>query len=193
MPQPLDPGLLEGLSADLRAVIEAQVAALSVERAARRHLEAENADLRASNAELKALNARLEHLAREFQSARFGPRSEKLSEDQLALALEDIEVAVGAAQEEHDRKVEARTDETKPRAPRRPRGLPRELPREERILAPSDCAVPAAAARWCGSARTAPSGSTSRRRSSASSSPCARSTPVPRGGPVSPRPGRRRI
>lgn len=142
MLQPLDPGLLEGLSADLRAAIEAQVAALSVERAARRHLEAENADLRASNAELKALNARLEHLAREFQRAGFGPRSEKLSENQLALALEDIEIAVGAAQEEHDRKVEARTGETKPRAPRRPRGLPKELPREERILAPSELRCP---------------------------------------------------
>ncbi len=142
MSQPLDSGLLNDLAAELRAVIETQFLALAAERAARRHLEAENADLRASNAELKALNARLEHLAREFQRARFGPRSEKLSEDQLALALEDIEVAVAAAQEEQDRKVEARTGAKPARAPRLPRSLPKQLPREERVLEPSDLRCP---------------------------------------------------
>jgi transposase len=142
MSQPLDPGLLNDLPAELRAGIETQLLALAAERAARRHLEVENADLRARNAELKALNARLEHLAREFQRARFGSRSEKLGEDQLALALEDIEVAVAAAQEEQDRKVEARTGAKPARALRAPRSLPRQLPREERVLEPSDLRCP---------------------------------------------------
>jgi transposase len=142
MSQPLDPGLLNDLPAELRAGIETQLLALAAERAARRHLEVENADLRARNAELKALNARLEHLAREFQRARFGSRSEKLGEDQLALALEDIEVAVAAAQEEQDREVEARTGAKPARALRAPRSLPRQLPREERVLEPSDLRCP---------------------------------------------------
>ncbi|ABN75725.1 hypothetical protein Rsph17029_0609 [Rhodobacter sphaeroides ATCC 17029] len=79
-------------SAALRAALEAQVQALAVE-----------------NAELRTRNARLEHLVRELQRARFGPRSEKLHPDQMELAFEDIELALAAATEEHDAAVETRT------------------------------------------------------------------------------------
>src|SRR5690606_40128550 len=84
---------LENLSADaLRALIRAERERIVVERAARQHLQSEVADL-------KAHVARLEHLVEEFKRARFGRASEKLDPDQMALALEDIEVAIGEAEE----------------------------------------------------------------------------------------------
>ena len=67
--------------AALQAALAAERGALAAERAARLHLEAEMADQ-------KAYAARLETLLREMRRARFGPRSEKLHPDQLALALE---------------------------------------------------------------------------------------------------------
>ncbi len=77
MPSALDPDLLAQLPPALRAAVEAQVQALALE-----------------NAELRTRNARLEHLVRELQRARFGPRSEKLQPDQMELAFEDIEFAL---------------------------------------------------------------------------------------------------
>jgi len=82
MSHALDPDLLARLAPDLRAAVEVQLRqALTAEAELRQHLEAENADLRARN-------DRLEHLVREFQRARFGPRSEKLHPDQMELAFE---------------------------------------------------------------------------------------------------------
>src|SRR6056297_2638579 len=132
MSHALDPDLLARLAPDLRAAVEAQLRqALTAEAELRQHLEAENADLRARN-------DRLEHLVREFQRARFGPRSEKLHPDQMELAVEDIEVAIATATEEHDAAAQARTGKRPPRQPRGPRTLPKELPREEQVIAPED-------------------------------------------------------
>lgn len=142
MSPPLDPSLLEALPAELRTAVEAQIEALAVERAARLHLDAENADLRSRNAELAALNARLEHLARETKRARFGPRSEKLDPDQLELTFEDIETAIAAAQETHDTAVAARGQARPARQPRTSRALPKDLPREERLIEPKSLACP---------------------------------------------------
>ena len=125
MPSALDPDLLAQLPAALRAAVEAQVQALALE-----------------NADLRTRNARLEHLVRELQRARFGPRSEKLHPDQMELAFEDIEVALAAATDEHDAAVEARTGERPARTSRGPRRLPKDLPREERVLEPEDLTCP---------------------------------------------------
>src|SRR6056297_420389 len=136
MSHALDPDLLARLAPDLRAAVEAQLRqALTAEAELRQHLEAENADLRARN-------DRLEHLVREFQRARFGPRSEKLHPDQMELAFEDIEVAIATATEEHDAAAQARTGKRPPRQPRGPRNLPKELPREEQVIAPEDLTCP---------------------------------------------------
>jgi len=85
---------LSALPPELRAYVEAQAAARAeaearaqAEAASRRHVEAELADT-------KSYVERLEHLVGEYRRARFGPRSEKLHPDQLALALEDLETAV---------------------------------------------------------------------------------------------------
>lgn len=121
----LDPDLLAQLPSALRAAVEVQVEALAAE-----------------NSDLRTRNARLEHLVRELQRARFGPRSEKLHPDQLELAFEDMEVALAAAAEDHGAATEARTGERPARTPRGPRRLPKDLPREERLLEPEDLTCP---------------------------------------------------
>jgi len=115
--------------------IAALRAALESERAARLHLEAEMADQ-------KAYAARLETLLREMRRARFGPRSEKLHPDQLALALEEIETAIAETKTGHETRPAAATDKAaKAGARERPkphRALPAELPRIERVIEPED-------------------------------------------------------
>lgn len=120
--------------ADL-AVLRAE---LEAERAARAHLEAEMADQ-------KVYAARLETLLREMQRARFGPRSEKLHPDQLALALEEIETAIAEAKTGHGKRPAAAADKTKTDGPERPkprRALPADLPRIERVIEPQDRRCP---------------------------------------------------
>ncbi len=105
-------------------------------------MDAENADLRARNAELAALNARLEHLAKEMRRARFGPRSEKLDPDQLELAFEDIETAMAEAQEKHDTATAAPGQARPVPQSRGSRALPKDLPREERVIEPESLTCP---------------------------------------------------
>lgn len=120
---------LETLSADaLRELI-------TVERAARQHLQAENADL-------KDHVARLEHLVEEFKRAKFGRASEKLDPDQLALLLEDIEVAIGEAEEAEARRTKAAEKPEPARSKRQPRGLPKHLPEIERVIEPDSIRCP---------------------------------------------------
>jgi transposase len=130
---------LSALPPESRAAFEAQAAALAAERAARLHLEAEMADQ-------KAYAARLETLLREMRRARFGPRSEKLHPDQLALALEEIETAIAEAKTGHENRPAATAGKAgKPDAPERPkphRALPADLPRIERVIEPDSIACP---------------------------------------------------
>lgn len=93
--------------------------------------------------ELAERDSRLERLMAMLQTlrrAQFGRRSEKLDPGQLALALEDLEIAVAAAQadeEKHDKaRPTARRAETK-RAP-----LPAHLPRIEQVLEPQSTICP---------------------------------------------------
>jgi transposase len=89
--------------------------------------------------------ARLETLLWEMQRARFGPRSEKLHPDQLALALEEIETAVAEAKTGHEKRPAAAADEAKADGSERPkphRALPAELPRIERVIEPEDRRCP---------------------------------------------------
>jgi len=85
-------------------------------------------------ADQKAYSARLETLLHEMRRARFGPRSEKLHPDQLALAPEDIETAIAEARTGHENRPAAKADDKaeKADAPDRPkphRALPADLPR----------------------------------------------------------------
>ena len=158
MPQEPDRPDLSALPPEVRAYVEAQAVALEnaqaraaeeraraqAEAASRRHVEAELADT-------KSYVERLEHLVQEYRRARFGPRSEKLHPDQLALALEDLETAVaetetGAARSspEAERAVHRAKQ---PRAPHAPRALPKELPRVERVVEPDELKMPKAVPR----------------------------------------------
>ena len=91
---------------------------------------------------LEAANDRLRHLLRRLQRHQFGRRSERLPEEQLQLALADIETAIAVSE-----RVEERQDGTvrKARAKerRRSRGaLPAYLPRVEVVIEPEDTACP---------------------------------------------------
>lgn len=122
---------LSALPPELRTAFEAQTVALAAERAARLHLEAEISDQ-------KAYAARLETLLREMRRARFGPRSEKLHPDQLALALEEIETAIVEAKTAHKKRPGADKAATADAAkrPKPHRALPADLPRVERVIEP---------------------------------------------------------
>src|SRR3546814_14856995 len=87
----------------------------------------------------RARTARLEHILKLINRTTFGKRSEKLSADQLALALEDQAVALGEAQGLQD-KTDEETERygLRPRK-RRPAGaerasLPAHLPRFEVVI-----------------------------------------------------------
>lgn len=113
---------------EIAAAQEAQVAQLTKLAAAQE----------AMIAELKHLTDRQEYLIAELRHARFGKKSEKLSEDERQLAFEDLEVAVSETQEAIDQQP---TPEGKPRrkAARRNRGnLPAHLPRIEQVIEPEN-------------------------------------------------------
>jgi len=85
---------------------------------------------------LTAQNKRLDHILAVLRRAQFGARSERISDDQLNLALEDVETELGA----EDAKAEAGNKIVKGEgvANRRAnRGhLPAHLPREEIVIEP---------------------------------------------------------
>lgn len=96
--------------------------------------------VRAECDKLQSLYEHVRHLLRKANDARFGAKSEKLAKlpglraggDQLALALEDIEVAIAKTEA-----IEEKKQPQLPRLPRRKRGaLPAHLPRIHRTVAP---------------------------------------------------------
>ena len=132
-PPALDPALLDRLPPELRDAVEAQVVAVvTAEREARLRAEA-----------LAERVARLEHLIAELRRARFGRSSEKLSADQLEMAFEDIEVAIVEAQAEAGAAAgPAPKADGASKSHRRSRALPKDLPREERVIEPGDLTCP---------------------------------------------------
>src|SRR3982750_3071866 len=94
---------------------------------------------------------RLQHLLRKLQRMQFGPRSERLPEDQLRFAFEEVEASLAAAEAEAEkgsteqRGEKGSTEQRKQNTPRRkaPRGrLPAHLPRIEQVLLPASTASP---------------------------------------------------
>lgn len=90
----------------------------------------------AENARLASRTARLEHILAALRRARFGRSSERITDDQLNLALEDVETAF--AREDADaEKANAFTREKAISKRRANRGhLPAHLPREEIVIEP---------------------------------------------------------
>ncbi|TFL16578.1 IS66 family transposase [Jannaschia formosa] len=136
-PPALDPALLDRLPPELHDAVEAQVAAVvNAEREARTRAERDRADM-------AERVARLEHLIAELRRARFGRSSEKLSADQLEMAFEDIETAIVEMQAEAGAAAgPAREPDGASKSHRRSRALPKDLPREERVIEPGDLTCP---------------------------------------------------
>ena len=98
--------------------------------------------MQADNARLTARNERLDHIIAVLRRAQFGRSSERISDDQMALALEDVETAFGAedaAAEKHDEII--KDNGTKSRRANRG-SLPKHLPREEVVIEPEAKACP---------------------------------------------------
>lgn len=89
-------------------------------------------------AQLKHLTDRQEHLIAELRHARFGKKSEKLSEDERQLAFEDLEIAAAETQEAIDQ-LPAQGSKPRRKAAKRNRGhLPAHLPRIEQVIEPDN-------------------------------------------------------
>ena len=91
---------------------------------------------------LQTQNDRLRHLLLQLRRLHFGPRSERLPEEQLQLGFEAIEQAIAKAEAEAEKRDPGlRKDNAAKR--RASRGaLPTHLPRIEVMLAPDDTACP---------------------------------------------------
>ena len=91
---------------------------------------------------LQTQNDRLRHLLLQLRRLHFGPRSERLPEEQLQLGLEALEQAIANAEAEAEKRDPGlRKDNAAKR--RASRGaLPTHLPRIEVMLAPDDTACP---------------------------------------------------
>ena len=74
--------------------IEALHALIRAERSALASMIAARDAAFAERDQLAARNAKLEHILAEIRRAHFGRKSERISDDQLALALEDLEAAL---------------------------------------------------------------------------------------------------
>ena len=99
-------------------------------------------ELRAELASLADRNRRLEHLVRELRRLVYGKKSEKLHPDQLQLAFEALEGAVGELEQSTPASPTSAPGR-RPRAPERNLGhLPEHLPRFEQVIEPQSTHCP---------------------------------------------------
>jgi len=85
---------------------------------------------------------RLRHIVRQLQRAQFGRRSERIDDEQLNLALEDLETAI-ASSEAAEELADATLAASRRMARRVNRGhLPAHLPREEIVIEPPSKSCP---------------------------------------------------
>jgi transposase len=97
---------------------------------------------RSEKARLASHNERLLHMLRQLRRNHFGRKSERLSEDQLNLGLEDLETAI-ASGEAGVEKADTTLGASRTRQRRVNRGhLPAHLPREEIVIEPQAKSCP---------------------------------------------------
>jgi hypothetical protein len=149
----------------------------------------------ASQAELDRLAARaerLDHIIRVLRRAQFGRSSERISEDQISLALEDAETSFAR----EDAGAEQRSAITRNKAVKERRAIAAIYPgicRARRSSSSRKARPAPAAAPFMSSARTSRSGSTGSRRSCASPSPAGRNMPAALAPTASGRPAPARL
>ena len=126
----------------LRVLLLAAWAERDAAAAARDASAAERDSVVAERDALAAQNERLRHFLLKLRRMRFGPRSERLPEDQLQFAFEEVEASLAGNEAE----AEKRSPELRrQRAARRRAGrgrLPAHLPRIEQVLLPESTACP---------------------------------------------------
>ncbi len=129
---------LKDLPDDVAALKSMLISAQSVTA----KLEAENAAFAGENLRLKAQNERFAHILRSLRRAHFGRSSERISDDQMNLALDDVQTgfAVENAKAENANEIiKGHARKTR----RANRGhLPAHLPREEIVIEPEAKACP---------------------------------------------------
>jgi transposase len=120
----------------LKAMLLTSRAVAATLTAANDKLEAENAALANENLRFKTQNERFADILRVLRRAHFGRSSEKISDDQLNLALDDVQTGFAVENAKAEKANEAvKRDATKAR--RANRGdLPAHLPREEIVIEP---------------------------------------------------------
>src|SRR6185312_6127386 len=103
---------------------------------------AERAQLAERIAIIERVNAKLEHIVAELKRAQFGRRSERITDDQLALALDELEAAAAKANAE----AEKADPDRKAAAARKRRASRNEkldhLPHEEVVIEPESKVCP---------------------------------------------------
>jgi transposase len=123
------------LSDTLPDDIDALRALILAERAA-------HADIVAERDTLAARNARLEAIIQEIRRAHFGRKSERITDDQLALALEELETSLAKAEAEDEKADPAlKTERTRKRRASRGESLDH-LPHEEVVIEPDSTVCP---------------------------------------------------
>jgi transposase len=91
---------------------------------------------------LAACNARLDAIIQEIRRAHFGRKSERITDDQLALALEELETSLAKAEAEDEKTDPAlKTERTRKRRASRSESLDH-LPHEEVVIEPDSKACP---------------------------------------------------
>jgi len=124
---------------DDAASLKALIAALVTDQAG---LRQDKAVLAAEVDRLAAQNARLDHIVMVLRRARFGRSSERLTEEQMNLALEDIEAGF-AAEDAKAEKSSATVKREATKTRRTNRGhLPAHLSREEVVIEPESKTCP---------------------------------------------------
>jgi transposase len=117
-------------------------ALIVAERAAHAAAVAERNTIIVERDQLAARTARLEQILAEIRRAHFGRKSERISDDQLALALEELETSLGKAEAE-DEKADAKlaAERTHKRRASRNQSLDH-LPHEEVVIEPESKVCP---------------------------------------------------
>ena len=105
-------------------------------------LSSRHVDISAERDALAEQNEHLRHLLAKLQRRQFGRKSERLTDEQLQLAFEEVEATLAENAAEAGKQSPALRDQQKKRR-RAGRGrLPAQLPRIEQVLAPEATACP---------------------------------------------------
>jgi transposase len=122
--------------------IDALRAMILAERAARAAVVAERNAVTVERDKLAARNERLEAIIAEIRRAHFGRKSERITADQLSLALEELETALAKTEAEDEKADPAlRTERTRKRRASRNASLDH-LPHEEVVIESDDKVCP---------------------------------------------------